>query len=436
MKYVYVAGGSTMDVAMENAITKQTRYALYSLIHGLKQKDFGLHTIENVTCDIREFSERFILPVDGKIVTDSGGYSFIRGDIAPAMLSVLIDCYTVYLESEYDKFDFVFSLDIPFSLKHQWFNDVKSILAANEASLTATRILLDGNTALQEKFYFVWHFKMAEQFAIWKHLYAKLELRRFVRHHAIGGMVGLKKATGIRYTPFTGMSFYALNAYLDSCFVGEKFRLHALGIYSRPDRFHIAFLEALFRYYLNGIADIAVSYDSINPVHTARMNKRLPLFHLAGEELEVYPTLLDVPASLLGEVTSNAEHAQKMLEEIERRRNGLRLHNVGAFSPVNVFSNLELDRFFSMLIDKYGFVNEMYRSTSPTSLNGRVNRIFDDISQKYPGAFSPYMRRAITQTFDRTWRWHKWFADGRSPKAADELMAQTIREIGFPGRLS
>jgi hypothetical protein len=425
-----------MDIAMENAITMQTRYALYSLIHGLRQREFGLHTLENVTCDIREFSDRFIRPVAGKIVTDSGGYSFIRGDIAPSMLAVLIDCYIVYLKSEYDRFDFVFSLDIPFSLKYPKFNNIESIFNANKSSLIATRILLDGNPALQEKFYFVWHFKMAEQFAIWKHLYAKLELRRFVRHHAIGGMVGLKKATGIRYSPFTGMSFYALNAYLDSCFVGEKFRLHALGIYSRPDRFHIAFLEALFRYYLNGIADILMSYDSINPVHTARMNKRLPLFHLAGEHLEVYPTLLDVPASLLSKVTSNAEHAQIMLEEIERRRNGLRLHNAGAFSPVNVFSNLELDRFFTMIIDKYEFVMELHRSTSPTNLNGRVNRIFDDISLKYPGVFTPHMRQSIIHTFDRTWRWHKWFVDGRSLKIGDDLMAQTIREIDFPGRLA
>lgn len=436
MQYVYVAGGTKMDAAMENAITMQTRYALYSLIHGLKQKDFGLHTIEHVTCSIREFAERFIAPVDGKIVTDSGGYSFIRGDIAPAMLGMLIDCYSVYLKSEYEKFDSIFSLDIPFSVKHERFNTVKNVLDANEASLVATRAILDGNAALQAKFYFVWHFKMAEQFVIWKHLYAKLELRRFVRHHAIGGMVGIKKATGIRYSPFTGMAFYALNAYLGSAFTGELFRLHFLGVYSRQDRFHIAFLEALFRNYLEEVADIAVSYDSINHVHTARMNKKLPLFHLAGDELRVYPTLLDVPTDVLGVVTSNEAHAQQMLQEIERRRHGLRLNNSGAFSPINVFSNLELDRFFAMLIEKYELVRELYRASSPTSLKGRICTVFDDIDQKYPGAFTRYMRQAILQTFERTWRWHKWFVDGCSQKAGDDLMAQTIREIGFPGRLS
>lgn len=436
MKYVYVAGGSKMDIAMENAITKHTRYALYSLIYGLRQKDFGLHTLEMVTYSIRQFNDMFLTPVKGKSVTDSGGYSFIKGDIAPAKLDLLIDCYGVYIESEYENFDFIFSLDIPFSRKHLSFNTVANVLKANESSLITTRRLLDDNTTLQKKFYFVWHFKMAEQFAIWKHLYRKLELQRFVRHHAIGGMVGLKKATGIRYTPFTGMAYYALNAYLSGCFTGEPLRMHFLGIYSRQDRFHIAFLEALFRCYLERIADVEMSYDSINPVHTARMNKRLPLFHLAGEELEVYPTLLDIPGSLLNEITSNKDHAQKMLQEIERRRNGLRLDKAAAFSPINVWSNLQLDNFFELIIKKYDLVGEMQRSSSPTSLNGRINRIFDDINQQYPGAFTPYMRRSISQTFERTWRWHKWFVDGRSPKAGDDLMAQVIREINFPGRLA
>jgi hypothetical protein len=58
-----------------------------------------------VTCDIREFASRIVAPVGGKIVTDSGGYSFIKGDIPPSKLRMLIDCYTVYLESEIDKYD-------------------------------------------------------------------------------------------------------------------------------------------------------------------------------------------------------------------------------------------------------------------------------------------------------------------------------------------
>ena len=48
----------------------------------------------------------------------------------------MIDCYTVYLESEGDIFDYIFSLDIPFSLKYKEFNTRKNIFEANEKSLT------------------------------------------------------------------------------------------------------------------------------------------------------------------------------------------------------------------------------------------------------------------------------------------------------------
>lgn len=213
MRYVYVAGGGT-DVAMDQAITRQTQFALYSLFNGLKQKDFGLHTLEGVTCDIREFAGRFVAPAGGKIVTDSGGYSFIKGDIAPSKLLMLIDCYTVYIESEIDKYDYVFSLDIPFSLKYESFNTSDNIFNANKKSIIETRILLEKYEELRDKFYFVWHFKMSEQFTIWKHLYKTLEMDKFVRNHAIGGMVGIKKATHIQFTPFTGMSFYILSRHL------------------------------------------------------------------------------------------------------------------------------------------------------------------------------------------------------------------------------
>jgi len=436
MKYVYVAGGNSMDIDMEHAITKQTGFALYSLIHGLKQKKFGLHTIEGVAYDIRQFIAMFIQPVGGMLVADSGGYSFIKGDIPPWLLDMLIDCYCVYLESEWKHFDYIFSLDIPFSLKYSNFNTVVNVYNANKKSLVALREILEKTPELREKLYFVWHFKMPEQFAIWKHLYKELELHRFVRNHAIGGMVGIKKAARIKFTPFTSMGLYTLQAYLESQFVGEQFRLHFLGIYAPYDRFHIAFLQALFRKYLAGIAEVEMSYDSINPIHTVRMNAPLPLYHLAGDRIEVFPSLLDVSADMLRNVTANENHARKLLLEMDRRRKGLRLDNSAAFSPINVFSNLELDRFFEMIVERYDLVGEMDRSSSPTNFMGRLDRIFGDIQQKYPGVFTPHMKKCIKLTLDHAWIWHRWFVNSRDQGKLDWYMAQAINQIGFPGRLA
>jgi len=435
VKYVYVAGGNSMDIDMEHAITKQTGFALFSLIHGLKQKNFGLHTLEGVACDIREFIAMFIRPVGGMLVADSGGYSFIKGDILPSLLPMLIDCYCVYLESEWDQFDYIFSLDIPLSLKYSAFNTKRNVYEANKKSLVAIRKSLVNIQDLYKKLYFVWHFKIYEQFVIWKRLYKELELHRFVRNHAIGGMVGLKKRARIKFTPFTSISFYILGTYLDSMFVGEQFRLHFLGIYAPYDRFHIAFLQALFRKYLAGIAEVEMSYDSINPVHTVRMNATLPLYHLAGDRIEVFPSLLDVSDDMLQKVTANQGHARKILLEMERRRNGIRLENSAAFSPINVFSNLELDRYFELIIERYDLVREMDHASSPTNLAGRLHRIFDDIQQKCPGVFTPHMRKCIFLSLEQTWFFHEWFSKSRSPRKLDEYMEKAIREIGFPGKL-
>ncbi len=436
IRYVYVAGGGSIDLSLDLAITKQTGFALYSLIHGLKQADFGLHTIEGVTCDIREFTTLFVKPVAGRTYVDSGGYSFIVGTISPAQLDMLVDCYEVYLESEAGEFDFIFSLDIPFSLQYDAFNTVQNVYEANKASLTATRELLDGNPLLQKMFYLVWHFKIAEQYLIWQHLYEELELRRFVTNHAIGGMVGLKGATGIRYTPFTGMSFHLLNSYLESDFVGEELRIHFLGVYAQYDRFHIAFLRALFQRYLDGTAEVAMSYDSINPVHTARMNAQVPLYHFVGDNLEIYPSLIDAPDDVLRGIAVDESHVQHLLQEMERRRNGLRLEDSGSFSPLNVFSNIQLDIFFEKIIEQYDFTGELTQSCSPTNLQGRLHRIFDDIEQKYPNAFSRQMIRSILMTLDRTWRWHRWFVGRRDRSTLDRQMLEDIKDIGFPATLN
>ena len=194
MNYVYVAGGQQNQGVLDLAITRQTKYALYSLVGGLKQADFGLHTIEQVTADIRQFSKLNTVPVGGKILTDSGGYSFLRGDIEPSLIQMLIDCYAVYFESEYETYEYIFSLDMPYSAKYHGFNNKNDIYSANERSLKSAIGIIELNQVLQAKYYFVWHFKMTSQFSMWNNLYNNLDLGRYVRNHAIGGMVGLKKS--------------------------------------------------------------------------------------------------------------------------------------------------------------------------------------------------------------------------------------------------
>ena len=434
MQYVYVAGGGSDD-AMDRAITQQTQFALYSLIGGLRQKDFGLHTIEEVTCSIRDFSKRFVNPVGGKIVTDSGGYSFIKGDIPPEKLPMLIDCYNVYLESEISEYNYIFSLDIPFSLKYEGFNTAKNVLEANYKSIEESKRVLERNKSLREKFYYVWHFKIEKQFIIWKTIYKHFKMSKFAKNHAIGGLVGLKEAAKVKFAPFVGMSYFILDAKLQESVVDESFRMHYLGVYTKTDRFCISFLEKLFCRYVLNVSTIQMSYDSINPIHTARMNAAVPLYSLIGEEFKIYPSLLKAPEDVLRSVSCDDAHFQVIMSEIDRRNEGLRLENSASFSPLNVYSNLELDKFFALIIERYDLTGEFAAASSPTNLNGRLTRIFADIEKRYPNAFSPYMNYTITLTLERAWYWHKWFVGKRDAATLDTYMAQEIKEIAFPAQL-
>lgn len=434
MRYVYVAGGGTND-AVDRAITQQTGLALISLIGGFRQKDFGLHTTANTAHHIETFKELNMMPVGGKIAIDSGGYSFIVGDKEPKDLPVMIDCYSSYLESERDRFDYIFSLDMPFSIKHEKFNTIESVFAANNSSICSSKFVISNCESLKDKYFFVWHFKMREQFVIWKHLYANHGLGGLVRNHAVGGLVGIKEAARIQFAPFTGISYYVLNKHIQSSFCDAGFRMHFLGVYTKNDRFYITFLEKLFNEYLSGKGGVVMTYDSINPVHTVRMNADVPLYCMLGEEFKTFPSLLEAPEDVLRSIAVDDNHASFMLSEIDRRRKGLRLESSASLSPLNVFSNLELDKFFEMVIGQYDLVGELHAATSHTNLAGRINRIFDDIEKLYPKAFSPHMKSSIALSLERTWYWHRWFVGKRDEAKLDLYMAQEIQSINFPAHL-
>lgn len=276
---------------------------------------------------------------------------------------------------------------------------------------------------------------MPKQFAIWKQLYHELELHKYVRHHAIGGLVGLRKTTGISFAPFTGISFFILDKYLRSDFAGEKFRPHYLGVYSKRDRFHIAFLHKLFQTYLKEIAPVEMTYDSINPIHTVRMNAAVPLYHLADNGLEIYPSLLDVPEQVLMDIATGTDHAQDILIEIERRRSGERLENSTAFGPLNVYSNLQLDRLFEWVVDEFELIGEVTKATSPTNLNGRLRRVFKAIQKKYPAVFTAPMLKSAFISFEHVWMWHRWFIGKRDAANLEMYMQQAIQGISFPDDL-
>ena len=194
MKYVYVASRASPisgKADFTNAIVRQVDICLFSLISGLKQKRFGMDTLTGVAHDIEDFRSRHLASHGKKILVDSGGYSIIVGDVVEKDITKFTECYHEYQVRAVHAYDFVMSLDIPLILDNRNFNASENIYFYNKQSLAATRENLINYPELREKLFFVWQFKTKEHFAIWNRIISELDLNRYVKHRALGGMVSL-----------------------------------------------------------------------------------------------------------------------------------------------------------------------------------------------------------------------------------------------------
>ena len=229
MKYVHVASRASPisgKADYTNAIVRQVKICLFSLISGLKQKRFGLDTLTGVAHDIEDYRSRHLAPHGKMILVDSGGYSIIVGEVVERDISKFIECYNQYQEKAVQAYDYIMSLDIPLIIGDQDFNKVQNIYRYNYQSLTATRENLINSPQLKDKLYLVWQFKTKEHFAIWDEINDELDLNRYVKHRALGGMVGLRDITGIDFSPFIANSFRCFLDYETSPDPSDEFRLH------------------------------------------------------------------------------------------------------------------------------------------------------------------------------------------------------------------
>lgn len=433
MQYLYVATAADMAGANNTiiqSIGSITDSFLYSLIEGINQEDFGYHSITSVAQRIQECKTRYFSK--GSLFVDSAGYSILSGLVAPDKIHAVINCWEYYANQEKDNYGFLFSLDIPSSMQYPELNKKALIYTHNKKSLERLRTLIEAHPCIREKVYFVWHFKMMEQYEIWNRLYQELELSRFISHRAIGGMVGLHKETKIRFSPFTPMSYRCLLDYLDAGSFDREFGLHLLGMYIVYDRFQIAFLEKLFSCYLQSPGKVVMSYDSINPKHSAMMNAQKPFFHFAEENISCFTGITDIPKQIIEGIYTDVDYVH---EEIGRYMEfEKKLQNAATFTPLRVYSNLCLDRFFEWIIDHYELV-EMMESTSITTLMGNFSTITKDMAKKWPQVFTRQVCTAMQNNMRITHKYHRWFITKRDHETLDEDMRSFIKMINYPHRL-
>ncbi len=431
MQFVYVSGYGNISnenlISLFSNIGTITPKFLYSIIEGLKQKDFGIDTMTKCGYHIRKAADNFTSNSEAFI--DSGGYSILRGDISYRQIPTAIETYLYYLNNEQSHFSRIFSLDIPMIGVNSEHNTKSKIYDMNKESLYRSREILDSDKDLADKFMFVWHFKIKEQYEIFEKLYTELELSRWIGGRAIGGMVGLRGSQHFNFSPFIGIAFRCLYDYLDAERYDLPFRLHFLGIYLRQDRFVIAILERLFEKFLDGNT-VEFSYDSVNYEHSSRMNKELPIAHYDGNELSLFKNIEQVPLEIIKQTYQDTGLYEFILNEIESRKSGHRLRNSGSFSALNIKGNIDIDNFFLDIIDSYGVI-DILNNQSFTSASRKMNSVLLELSMYHPLIFSNNFIQSTLESFEDIYRFSSWIMTSRNIKLFNEHLGKVIEKINF-----
>ena len=234
-RFVAVQGGVNR---VDERLTKIFDRILISLGKAFTSDSFNFDTTTRFGNSLNIFKNRKF-----KLYIDSGGYSVIVGDIKEYDIEKLIHQYAYFIENFSDKFDFVFSLDIPLSLVLD-INYFDRLLELNRKSQELTISVLNKNKELKNKIFFVWQFKTRKQFEIWKRIYEEFEIWKHYKYYSVGGIVGLRKLANISFSGYTVPFIYVVYEYLDRIGVpNDTTYYHILGQYTAPDQLTICVLE-------------------------------------------------------------------------------------------------------------------------------------------------------------------------------------------------
>jgi hypothetical protein len=384
----------------------------------------------DVAMDIEKYRSDCINPLGKELFIDSGGYSFIKGDVHPRDTKKMIECYCTYLEKEAKVYDRIFTLDLPVNLKHTEFNTKSNVEKWNRVSLELTAEVLKRNPGITPKLYFVWQFKMKAQYAIWCRLYEELGLKSVVMNHAIGGLVGLSKATGARFAAFIGMAYKCLFEHRQGDFREAAFRLHFLGVYARSDRFVIAILNALFQAY---VGKVELTYDTINySISAQKRVKDLPVYRYHNRELESYHGLVSTPGYVFDEVYTDHSLRNGVDDALGCLSKGKKIDDITLFAPLNVHSNVALDRLFMDIVADYEIAETIKKRRSFLPASNRLKTALDDMTSKHPDVFTKDLASSVEASLKAIWQFHRWYLDARDKEGLERLMAAFIAMIKFP----
>jgi hypothetical protein len=348
-RYVHTTSDLILRSPAKNLIRPYVKHYLYSLINGLSSENFGFNTVDRIAIQVKRFYDD--LYKDEKLYVDSAGYSIIVGDIPPSKINVFIEAYIHYLEKYAPTdCDYMFSLDIPIFLKYPEFNTYTNLYKRNYRANQLMKHVLDQNPMLYQKLIFVYQFKIWDQYDIWNYIYQEFwEKEDRLKNFAIGGLVGVRGVTGVKFSPYIAMLYKLLNFIYDKN-LNEESILHILGVYGLHDRFHIMFLDNLFNdiYLRERNCSVQVSYDTIN-YFVSGLFKIRDLDSVIPKSSGEY--IHDLNINLLDHVDAIIAYPDALYEvkrNIECLRNNQQLYDTILYSYMNIVKQLIIDQIFKV----------------------------------------------------------------------------------------
>lgn len=445
MKFIPVADvkSKRLDVMLMSAIANITGAHLISIINAFKQTQFGLDTLYRFRRDLEKYIDQVITTMNAHLYIDSGGYSFINGQIHPDDISKLIGCYIHFMVDEMNNYFRIFSLDLPFSKNYSLYNTKENIYNYNRFSLLETFKVIEKIPELSEKFIFIWQFRLKDTYRIWCKIHDEiiaLGYSKLITARAIGGMVGLKGEAQITFSPFMALAYRCLKDYISTGIYYIPFQLHLLGVYTLSDRFMIAYVKKVFNHYLTSLfitSGVIISYDSTNYFRTAQYNARkLEIHSFDNGQLHHFPSVFEIPDHILRKIYFMDDLYSHIQSEFQCLKDGKNLLEGNSFAPLNAYNFVEEDRFLEDVLDRYGLIEPLFETHDIRSFLDETEQILVKILLSTPHLFGPRFKFSIMDSMIKLYRLHKWWThEGAEYETLNVLIEEFIAIIGAEGSL-
>jgi hypothetical protein len=437
MKFINVA----METKFENKVTSLTGNTLASIWSLIKYQNFkmGNFTHDDRKKKLLDYIKNIIQANQSIVTIDSGGYSIIKGDIPFDQISLMEDYYLHILEEERDKYDMIFSLDIPWGANDLRLQNAEIIDAFNFRSLKRTLEVLERHLEIREKLFYVYHFKTEKQYKIWQKHYRQLGIGDQIIHRAVGGLVGLKgSAMWVSFTPFTIMLYKCLYDYLDAGFEVSELKIHVLGVYIPRERFVIALVEKIFNQFLKaeGInTKVVFTYDSINySIQSIDFPKTMHFWGYENKKLtkERYHR---VPEHILRRVYGGDTDYIK--SEIQNLLNGQKRDDTGSLIPLSVDSQIQLDQCLMDMVDKYDVINRLdipgYKDAvkSRKASENPAIALAEDLEKNYH-KYELFSLKKLIKDLEYIRGFSAWLYHSQDSDKLEEIIRGTITAIDYP----